>query len=77
MYLFVVVAVVVVLVNRQAMLSATEPQPPYSSTKTPRVSQFSGAALVRGPRGHAGDVWFVDASICVKGVWSIFGCGVS
>jgi hypothetical protein len=25
-----------------------------------RVSQFPGAALVRGPRGHAGDVWFVD-----------------
>ena len=25
-----------------------------------RVSQFPGAALVRGSLGHAGDAWFVD-----------------
>jgi hypothetical protein len=29
----------------------------------PRVSQFPGAALVRGPRGHAGDGWFVDLGV--------------
>jgi hypothetical protein len=34
---------------------------PYRRERlTPRVSQFPGAALVRTPRGHAGDERFVD-----------------
>jgi hypothetical protein len=32
---------------------------------------FLALSPVGGPWGHAGDAWFVDASICVKGVWSI------
>ena len=35
--------------------------------ETPRVSQFLGLSPVRGSRGHAGDGWFVDATIPVKG----------
>ena len=38
------------------------------STDVPLVFRsFLALSLVRGSRGHAGDGWFVDASICVKG----------
>ena len=33
---------------------------------------FLVLSLVRGSRGHAGDGWFVDASICVKGGFGAF-----
>jgi hypothetical protein len=29
----------------------------------PRVSQFLALSPVRGPRGHAGDVWVVDLGV--------------
>jgi hypothetical protein len=48
-----------------------------SVARTSRVSQFLVLSPVRGSRGHAGHVWVVDASICVKGFLASFGVSLS